>query len=160
MLSEGWDVNAVTHILGIRAFSTKLLCEQVIGRGLRRRSYEVVKTLEGDRFRAEYAEVYGVPFDFYPAEGGRGRAASGFSTMVCAVPERQDRMEITFPIIVGYRRDGRPANFEGDLATGAIRSLAKALCGCDRDDNEGLRRRREADRFSTWSAGLRNMPSC
>ena len=112
MLSEGWDVNAVTHILGVRAFSTKLLCEQVIGRGLRRRSYEVIKTDEGDRFRAEYAEVYGVPFDFYPAEGGRGRAASGFSTMIHAVLERRDAMEIIFPIVVGYRRDGRPARLK------------------------------------------------
>src|SRR5574341_699304 len=39
MLTEGWDANTVTHILGVRAFGTQLLCEQVVGRGLRRMSY-------------------------------------------------------------------------------------------------------------------------
>ena len=32
MLTEGWDANTVTHVLGVRAFGTQLLCEQVIGR--------------------------------------------------------------------------------------------------------------------------------
>ena len=80
MLTEGWDANTVTHILGIRAFGSQLLCEQVVGRGLRRRSYALND--EG-RFDPEYAEVYGVPFAFIPtdrpiarpqaaAAGGRG----------------------------------------------------------------------------------------
>ena len=43
MLSEGWDARTVTHIMGLRAFSSQLLCEQVIGRGLRRVSYEFDK---------------------------------------------------------------------------------------------------------------------
>jgi superfamily II DNA or RNA helicase len=59
MLTEGWDANTVTHILGIPAFGTQLLCEQVVGRGLRRMSYAV--NGEG-RFDPEYAEVYGVPY--------------------------------------------------------------------------------------------------
>lgn len=117
MLSEGWDVNAVTHILGVRAFSTKLLCEQVIGRGLRRMSYEVIKTDGGDRFSPEYAEIYGVPFDFYPAQGGRGKASTVISTSICPVPERLHPMEITFPIVVGYRRDGRPATLKATWPT-------------------------------------------
>src|SRR5207253_3362388 len=41
MLSEGWDAKTVTHIMGLRAFTSQLLCEQVVGRGLRRTSYEV-----------------------------------------------------------------------------------------------------------------------
>ena len=65
MLTEGWDANTVTHILGIRAFRSQLLCEQVVGRGLRRRSYAVND--EG-RFDAEYANVYGVPFAFIPTD--------------------------------------------------------------------------------------------
>ena len=63
MLTEGWDTNTVTHILGVRAFGTQLLCEQVVGRGLRRRSYEPD---ESGLFIPEYADVYGVPFAFMP----------------------------------------------------------------------------------------------
>ena len=66
MLTEGWDANTVTHILGVRAFGTQLLCEQVVGRGLRRMSY--APNDEG-KFNAEYAEVYGVPFSFIPCSG-------------------------------------------------------------------------------------------
>src|SRR5204863_1919551 len=66
MLTEGWDANTVTHILGVRAFGTQLLCEQVVGRGLRRMSYSV--NGEG-KFDPEYAEVYGVPFSFIPCSG-------------------------------------------------------------------------------------------
>ena len=68
MLTEGWDANTVTHILGVRAFGTQLLCEQVVGRGLRRMSYAVN---EQERFEPEYAEVYGVPFSFIPARPRR-----------------------------------------------------------------------------------------
>src|SRR5206468_2286508 len=65
MLTEGWDANTVTHILGIRRFGSQLLCEQVVGRGLRRRVYAV-----NDRgfFEPEYAEIYGVPFAFIPTD--------------------------------------------------------------------------------------------
>ena len=61
MLTEGWDANTVTHILGVRAFGTQLLCEQVVGRGLRRQSYDLND--EG-LFNVEYADVLGIPFDF------------------------------------------------------------------------------------------------
>jgi type III restriction enzyme len=61
MLTEGWDTNTVTHVLGVRAFGTQLLCEQVIGRALRRQSYELN---EQGLFNAEYADVLGIPFDF------------------------------------------------------------------------------------------------
>jgi type III restriction enzyme len=61
MLTEGWDTNTVTHILGVRAFGTQLLCEQVVGRALRRQSYELN---EGGLFDVEYADILGVPFDF------------------------------------------------------------------------------------------------
>ncbi len=61
MLTEGWDANTVTHVLGVRAFGTQLLCEQVIGRALRRQSYELN---EENKFNVEYADVLGIPFDF------------------------------------------------------------------------------------------------
>ena len=61
MLTEGWDARTVTHILGVRAFGTQLLCEQVVGRALRRQSYDLN---DEDRFNVEYADVLGIPFDF------------------------------------------------------------------------------------------------
>jgi type III restriction enzyme len=66
MLSEGWDAKTVTHILGLRAFSSQLLCEQVVGRGLRRTSYEV--NSETGFFEPEYVNIFGVPFSFLPHE--------------------------------------------------------------------------------------------
>ncbi len=100
MLTEGWDANTVSHVLGVRAFGTQLLCEQVVGRGLRRRSYVV-----GDdgRFEPEYAEVYGVPFSFIPASGSSPDAKPGpIPTRVRALEDRAG-CEITFPRLVGYR---------------------------------------------------------
>lgn len=70
MLAEGWDAKTVTHIMGLRAFSSQLLCEQVVGRGLRRTSYEV--NSESGLFEPEYVNIFGVPFTFLPHEGGDG----------------------------------------------------------------------------------------
>ncbi|WP_370089410.1 BPTD_3080 family restriction endonuclease [Ekhidna sp.] len=67
MLSEGWDAKNVTQIMGLRAFSSQLLCEQVVGRGLRRVSYEFD---ENDMLSPEYVNIFGVPFSFIPHEGG------------------------------------------------------------------------------------------
>lgn len=100
MLTEGWDANTVTHILGVRAFGTQLLCEQVVGRGLRRRSYAV--NTEG-MFDAEYAEVYGVPFSFIPSAGSEKDPKPGPTpTRVRALEDRIE-CEITFPRVIGYR---------------------------------------------------------
>lgn len=100
MLTEGWDANTVTHILGVRAFGTQLLCEQVVGRGLRRMSYAVN---EQGMFDPQYAEVYGVPFSFIPTAGSVAAPKPGPSpTRVRALPERI-ACEITFPRVVGYR---------------------------------------------------------
>ncbi len=67
MLSEGWDAKTVTHIMGLRAFSSQLLCEQVVGRGLRRTSYDVGND---GLFEPEYVNIFGIPFTFLPHEGG------------------------------------------------------------------------------------------
>jgi type III restriction enzyme len=100
MLTEGWDANTVTHILGVRAFGTQLLCEQVVGRGLRRMSY--ITNSDG-MFDPEYAEVYGVPFSFIPSAGSAVDPKPGpIPTRVRAIEDRIS-CEITFPRVVGYR---------------------------------------------------------
>lgn len=100
MLTEGWDANTVTHILGVRAFSTQLLCEQVVGRALRRMSYA---TNDQGLFEPEYAEVYGVPFSFIPTNGGSTPPKPGQGmTRVRALAARQ-AARMTFPKILGYR---------------------------------------------------------
>lgn len=113
MLTEGWDANTVTHILGVRAFGTQLLCEQVVGRGLRRRSYatepQTLKinghSVTFDAFPAEYAEVYGVPFSFIPTSGSTVDPPPGpIPTRVRALEDRIES-EITFPRVAGYRYD-------------------------------------------------------
>jgi len=102
MLTEGWDANTVTHILGVRAFGTQLLCEQVVGRGLRRISYAVN---EQGMYDPEYAEVYGVPFAFIPCAGSNKTPKRGsLPTRVRALEERI-ALEITFPRLIGYRYD-------------------------------------------------------
>ncbi len=111
MLTEGWDANTVTHVLGVRAFGTQLLCEQVVGRGLRRMSYapslrsvEVNgQTIEIEAFDTEYAEIYGVPFSFIPSAGSaKDPKPSPPPTRVRALEDRLD-FEITFPRITGYK---------------------------------------------------------
>lgn len=99
MLTEGWDTNTVTHVLGVRAFGTQLLCEQVVGRALRRVSYAVN---EQGLLDPEYAEVYGVPFSFIPSPGTSTTPLPPRRvTRVRALEERASR-EITYPRLVGY----------------------------------------------------------
>ena len=100
MLTEGWDANTVTHILGIRAFGTQLLCEQVVGRGLRRMRYEAD---EDGKFPAEYAEVYGVPFSFIPCSGSTIEIIPGPAPTRVRALEDRIACEITFPRVTGYK---------------------------------------------------------
>ncbi|MEA4958143.1 MAG: DEAD/DEAH box helicase family protein [Anaerolineaceae bacterium] len=111
MLTEGWDASTVTHILGVRAFGTQLLCEQVIGRGLRRMSHATTlqeiningKSEMIEVYEPEYAEVYGVPFSFIPCAGGQSVPKPTIPpTRVRALEERL-ACEITFPKVIGYR---------------------------------------------------------
>ena len=100
MLTEGWDCNTVTHIIGIRPFMSQLLCEQVVGRGLRRASYEL-----GDdgKFTEEVSKVLGVPFEVIPFKASsRGASTPRVKRYhVHAIPERE-RYEIRFPRVEGY----------------------------------------------------------
>ncbi len=100
MLTEGWDVNTVTHILGVRAFSTQLLCEQVVGRALRRVDYTPD---ENGLFRAEYAEVYGVPFILWDSSGTPTPPPEPVEYHhVKTLPERAATYQIEFPRVEGY----------------------------------------------------------
>jgi type III restriction enzyme len=102
MLTEGWDTNTVTHILGVRAFGTQLLCEQVVGRGLRRQSYEL--NPKTGLFDVEYADIMGIPFDFATSPKVTKPTQPKPVTRVHAIKERAG-LEIIFPRVSGYRRD-------------------------------------------------------
>ena len=107
MLSEGWDAKTVTHIMGLRAFSSQLLCEQVVGRGLRRTSYEVNK--KTGLFDSEYVNIFGVPFTFLPHEGGDGPPPPPPSpkTKIEPLVEKVD-LEISWPNIIRIDHVYRP----------------------------------------------------
>ena len=107
MLSEGWDAKTVTHIMGLRAFTSQLLCEQVVGRGLRRTSYEV--NAETGMFEPEYVNIFGVPFTFLPHEGGESGPPKPPSpkTAIEPVPEKV-QFEIKWPNIIRIEHVYRP----------------------------------------------------
>jgi type III restriction enzyme len=100
MLAEGWDANTVTHVLGVRAFGTQLLCEQVIGRALRRQSYDLN---EEGLFNVEYADVLGIPFDFTAKPVVAPPQPPRETIQVRAVRPERDALEIRFPRVEGYR---------------------------------------------------------
>ncbi len=112
MLTEGWDANTVTHILGVRAFGTQLLCEQVVGRGLRRQSYALDD--ENGHFTPEYAEIYGVPFSFIPTAGQSDPKPPKKPTRVRTLEER-DSARIFFPLLRGYRYEIKDENLTADF---------------------------------------------
>jgi len=124
MLTEGWDANTVTHILGVRAFGTQLLCEQVVGRGLRRMSYVAEQQrvrvngqeAEFEGFATEYAEVYGVPFSFIPAAGSQKSPKPGPQPKRVRALEERAACEITFPRLTGYRFDFADEKLEAQFS--------------------------------------------
>lgn len=108
MLTEGWDARNVTHIMGLRAFSSQLLCEQVVGRGLRRTSYDIE---EDGFFKAEYVNIFGVPFTFMPYESAEDEKSPKIpapKTRVEPVAEREE-LAISFPNVVRIEYTYRPA---------------------------------------------------
>lgn len=107
MLSEGWDAKTVTHIMGLRAFTSQLLCEQVVGRGLRRTSYETDKD---GFFAPEYVNIFGVPFTFLPHEGGGDQPPPpppAPKTRIEALPMRKT-FEIVWPNVIRINHEYRP----------------------------------------------------
>jgi type III restriction enzyme len=109
MLSEGWDAKSVTHIMGLRAFTSQLLCEQVVGRGLRRMSYDV--NPETGLFQPEYVNIFGVPFTFLPHEGSADAPPpppTTGKTRIEPIPERRAQYEMTWPNVVRIDHEYRP----------------------------------------------------
>lgn len=106
MLSEGWDAKNVTHIMGLRAFTSQLLCEQVIGRGLRRVGYDTECAIgpdgvERELFKPEYVNVFGVPLSIFQdaGEGGETPPPPKPSTQIESLPER-NALEICWPNVL------------------------------------------------------------
>ena len=115
MLNEGWDANNVTHILGMRAFSSQLLCEQVVGRGLRRMSY--TPDPGTGLLTEEYVDVYGIPFSVIPFKGrpsGKPEPLDRPKNHVRAMPERSV-FEIRFPNVEGYAFALRKNEIKADI---------------------------------------------
>lgn len=117
MLTEGWDANTVTHILGVRAFRSQLLCEQVVGRGLRRRSY----ALNNDGyFDAEYANVYGIPFQFISSDKPTKDPLPPKPVQQVAAVEGREHLRIRFPKLTGYRVELPDAEILLDLESAPV----------------------------------------
>ena len=135
MLTEGWDTNTVTHVLGIRAFGTQLLCEQVVGRALRRYSYDLND--EG-LFNVEYADVLGIPFDF-TAQPVIAKPASPRNTVnVHAVKPDRDALAMTFPRVEGYRVELPDTALTAEFTQDSLLELTPTLVGATQTRNEGI----------------------
>ena len=115
MLTEGWDANTVTHILGIRAFDSQLLCEQVVGRGLRRMNYESIDPKTG-LLAPEYVDVYGIPFSLIPFKGRPKdeKTDDPVYHRIFTVKERSP-FEICFPVVESYTYDVRDSGIQCDV---------------------------------------------
>ena len=135
MLTEGWDANTVTHVLGVRAFGTQLLCEQVIGRALRRQSYDLN---EDGLFNVEYADVLGIPFDFTAKPVVAPPQPPRETVQVKAVRPDRDALEIRFPRVQGYRaelpEDRLTTRFDAD----SVLELTPDLIGATETRNSGI----------------------
>jgi type III restriction enzyme len=135
MLTEGWDANTVTHVLGVRAFGTQLLCEQVIGRALRRQSYD----LNGEElFDVEYADVLGIPFDFTAKPVVAPPKKPEKLIHVHAVRPERDELEIGFPRVMGYRVDLPEEKLTAKFGPDSTLVLTPELVGPTRVSNSGI----------------------
>ena len=135
MLTEGWDANSVTHVLGVRAFGTQLLCEQVIGRALRRQSYDLN---EEGLFNVEYADVLGIPFDFTAKPVIAPPQAPRETIQVKAIRPDRDALEIRFPRVEGYRVELPEDALEAEFNDDSILELSPDLVGPSITKNSGI----------------------
>lgn len=135
MLTEGWDANTVTHVLGIRAFGTQLLCEQVIGRALRRQSYDLNN--EGF-FNVEYADVFGIPFDFTAKPVIAPPQPPRETIQVKAISPERDHLEIRFPRVEGYRVELPEDRLEATFNDDSTLVLTPDLVGPSITKNSGI----------------------
>ncbi len=140
MLTEGWDANTVTHILGIRAFGTQLLCEQVIGRALRRQSYELNEDgPDKGLFNVEYADIFGIPFNFTakPVDPPPPRPPRETIQVKAIRPER-DALEIRFPRVEGYRVELPEERLTAKFNDDSILVLSPDLVGPSITQSSGI----------------------
>lgn len=137
MLTEGWDANTVTHVLGVRAFSTQLLCEQVVGRALRRQSYDLN---EDNLFNVEYADVLGIPFDFADAGGAISAPTPSprLTVRVHALSPERDACEIRFPRVKGYRVEPPRKELVAKFNDDSTLELTPELVGATITRSEGI----------------------
>ena len=135
MLTEGWDANTVTHVLGVRAFKTQLLCEQVIGRALRRQSYDLN---EDGLFNVEYADVLGIPFDFTAKPVVAPPQPPRETIQVKAMRPERDALEIRFPRVEGYRIELPEERLEAEFNDESRLDLTPDLVGATETQNSGI----------------------
>lgn len=135
MLTEGWDANNVTHVLGVRAFGTQLLCEQVIGRALRRLSYDLN---DENLFNVEYADVLGIPFDFTAKPVIASPKPPRPTVQVKAVRPERDHLEIRFPRVEGYRVELPEERIEAKFDDDSTLVLTPDLVGPSMTENSGI----------------------
>ena len=135
MLTEGWDARTVTHVLGVRAFGTQLLCEQVIGRALRRQSYD---PNEDGLFDVEYADVLGIPFDFTAKPVPVKPTPPRETVLVKAITPERDACEIRFPRVAGYRVELPEERLTARFNDDSTLELTPALVGPSNTRNEGI----------------------
>ena len=135
MLTEGWDAQTVTHVLGIRAFGTQLLCEQVIGRALRRQSYDLN---EEGLFNVEYADILGIPFDFTAKPVVAPPQPPRETIHVKAVRPERDGLEIRFPRVVGYRVELPQERLTAEFNEDSVMELTPDLVGATETQNSGI----------------------
>src|SRR5579884_3560617 len=135
MLTEGWDANTVTHVLGVRAFGTQLLCEQVIGRALRRQSYDLNQE---ELFNVEYADVFGIPFDFTAKPVIVTPHPPVETYEVHAVRPDRDALEIRFPRVAGYRVEPPAERLMANFTPDHVLVLTPELVGATETRNSGI----------------------
>lgn len=135
MLTEGWDANNVTHILGVRAFGSQLLCEQVIGRALRRQSHELN---DDGLFAVEYADILGIPFDFAAKPVIVKPKQPEPMTQVMAVRPERDHLEITFPRVMGFRKVLSGDRLKASFSEESRFVLTQELTGATDTRNSGI----------------------
>ncbi len=135
MLTEGWDAKTVTHVLGVRAFGTQLLCEQVIGRALRRQSYDLN---EEGLFNVEYADVLGIPFDFTAKPVVAPPQPPRETVQVKAITPDRDACEIRFPRVEGYRVELPEERLSAEFNDDSTLELTPDLIGPSVTRNEGI----------------------
>ncbi len=136
MLTEGWDANTVTHIMGVRAFGTRLICEQVMGRALRRLSYDFDQ--ERNRFHVEYADIMGIDGLNFAAQAVKPNVIKPRQVTTIRAERDREALEIVFPRVEGYRRELPETRLKADFSNTEVYELSQAKVGPCEVDMQGI----------------------